>query len=204
METFNGQIRKATFAKVLGPGNGRSLLDLGAGPCVFAKIARDAGWKVTAVDGRTDRLPDDLGSIEFIQHDVRTFDPRGYDVVSNLGLLYHLELGEQIDLLKACSASQVILETQVHEPGIVPPAAQPWGYEVLEIDGLDGVVYPENQGGALANNPMASIGNETSFWLTEESLLDVFDRCGFGSVEIVNPPHYSKYGQRKFYVLHPK
>ena len=32
---------------------GRTLLDLGAGHCLFAMKARDAGYHVTAVDGRT-------------------------------------------------------------------------------------------------------------------------------------------------------
>lgn len=200
-ESFNGRIRLQTFKAIVGPGEGRGLVDLGAGPCQFAAIAHDQGWKVTAVDARTERLPADLGGVEFVQHDVRTFDVSGFHTISILGLLYHLTLDEQIALLRSCSGARVILETQVHDPRIVPPAAQPWGYDLLEFDGLKGVVYPENQGGALEANPMASVGNPTSFWLTEDSLLDVFERCGYQKVTVVQPPHYSKYGLRRFFVL---
>src|SRR5271165_4539056 len=55
---------------------GAKLADLGAGPCIFAKISRDEGYAVTAVDARTARRPADveLGSIKFVQSDVRAFD----------------------------------------------------------------------------------------------------------------------------------
>jgi hypothetical protein len=48
---------------------------------------------------------------------------------------------------------------------------------------------------------MASIKNKTSFWATEPSLLWMFAECGFESVTAVEPPHYSKYGPRKFYIV---
>jgi hypothetical protein len=194
-------IRVQTFSSLVGEGNGRNLLDLGAGPCVFARRARDAGWAVTAVDARTARLPDDLDGITFVQSDVRTYDPSGFDTISILGLLYHLTLDEQRALLTACSYTRVILETQVHTPGFVPPAAEPWGHEIVVEQGLEGVVYPEHRGGSSKANPMASVGNPTSFWLTEDSLLKLFDQCGYEAVEIVEPAYSSKYGTRKFYVL---
>src|SRR4029453_6987527 len=59
--------RLVTFDALLGPGEGRTLLDLGAGPCLFARRAQKAGWKVTAVDGRTDRLPEDLEGVTFVE-----------------------------------------------------------------------------------------------------------------------------------------
>jgi hypothetical protein len=196
-ERDNG-LRGAVFEQLLGDGNGRKLLDLGAGPCQFARRAVRLGWQVTAVDGRTERLPDDLTGIDFIQQDVRTFDVTGYDTIAILGLLYHLPLEDQQKLLASCAGSRVILETQTHTVGYVPPAAQPWGNEVLVIDGLSGVMFPEG------TNPMASLDNPTSFWLTHESLLEVIARCGFASATVVEPAHHSKYGTRRFYVLEPK
>lgn len=200
-EAAVGRIRVATFKSIVGAGNGRKLLDLGAGPCIFAGLARDAGWVVTAVDARTERLPDDLTGITFVQSDVRACDPSGFDTISVLGLLYHLTLDEQRALLSACSYTRVILETQVHTPGFVPPAAEPWGRRIVVEQGLEGVVYPERKAGVLDGNPMASVGNATSFWLTEPALLELLDQCGYRSVEKIEPAYASKYGTRRFYVL---
>jgi hypothetical protein len=198
-----GRIRVETFSRLVGDGQGKTLLDLGAGPCIFAGIARDAGWAVTAVDARTERLPgpDRMKGITFVEADVRGFDVRGFDTVSILGLLYHLTLDEQRALLAACAYTRVILETQVHTPGFVPPAAEPWGRKIVVEEGLEGVVFPERKGGALDANPMASVGNPTSFWLTEPSLLKLIDSCGYRSAEVASPSFASKYGTRRFYVL---
>jgi hypothetical protein len=197
------RIRVGTFSGLVGEGRGRTLLDLGAGPCIFAAIARDMGWVVTAVDARTERLPapDKRAGITFVEADIRSFDPSGFDTVAILGLLYHLPLEEQRALLTACSYTRVILETQVHTPGFVPPAAEPWGRKVVVRQGLEGVVFPERKGGALEGNPMASVGNPTSFWLTEPSLLELIDSCGYRSIEVASAPFASKYGTRRFYVL---
>lgn len=150
---------------------------------------------MTAVDGRTERLRD-LGDITFIEADVRGFDVGGYHTICNLGLLYHLTLPEQLDLLRACSRARVILETQVHVPGHVPPAAEPWGWEMVTEHGLHGVRYPED-----TSRYTASIGNTSSFWPTERSLLEMFRRTGYRRVQLVEPMHHSKYGPRRFYIL---
>lgn len=218
--------RVVMFKRLLGgPGEGRTLVDLGAGPCIFARVARDRGYKVTAVDGRTDMLPEDMNDIEFIKADVREFDPSGYDTVLNLGLLYHLPLAAQEKLLSACVGSRVILETQVHTPGVVPPAAEPWGHDTITVqrprDGGDfapvekrrafdrspgdrpvyeGLLFRETRGERF-ENWRASIGNETSFWHTERSLLRMIERSGYATARVVEPPIYSTYGTRKFYVL---
>lgn len=194
-EEESGRIRGKTFAALVGPGNGRTLLDLGAGPCQFARRARDAGWRVTAVDARTERLPEDMDGITFIEADVREFDPSGFDTIAILGLLYHLRLEEQEALLARCSYTRVILETEVHTPGYVPPAAEPWGREIIRSKGYRGVLFPEK------DTLQASIGNPSSFWATEPSLLDMFERCGFRAVELVEPMLHSMHGTRRFYIL---
>lgn len=197
-EELDDRLRGELFDRLLGPGDGRSLVDLGAGPCHFARRATRLGWKVTAVDGRTERLPDDLDGITFVQADVRDFDTSGFDTVACLGLLYHLEAGEQEALLRRSNHARVILETQVHTPGYVPPAAEPWGHRLVTVDGYEGVSFPEG------NNPMASIGNRSSLWVTEESLLAMVDRAGFRRVDLVEPAHHAKYGTRRFLVLQPE
>ena len=177
------------------------LLDLGAGPCVFAKRARDLGYQVTAVDGRTDRRPspEELGSIRFVVSDIRNFDVRGYDIVLILGLLYHLDVIDQENLLKRCAyGAYVLVDTQIHDTRFIRSEPELWETELVEIEGQSrytGVLYPEK------TNPMASIGNRQSFWHTESSLLCLFECAGFKSVLIFDPAYVSKYLARKFYLL---
>jgi Methyltransferase domain len=213
--------RVRRFKLLLGAGEGRTLVDLGCGPCIFAKIARDRGWKVTAVDARAEQVPGDIDGIDFVQADVREFDSSGFHTVANLGLLYHLPVADQEELLGRCVGSRVLLETQVHTPGVVPPPAEPWGHDIVTMQrprrggdyelvekrkssrdrpAYEGVIYPETHG-AHEPNWRSSIGNTTSFWPTEPSLLRMIDRCGYRTVRVVEPPIYSTYGTRKYYVL---
>jgi len=193
-----GVHRIATFAhilrRVLNPAQ-RTLVDLGAGHCKFSAWAAKLGYEVTAVDGRTARLPADLGPIRFIESDVRDFDPRGYGVVAILGLLYHLELDDQASLLRRCCyGAPVIVETQVHVPEMVADQPAAW-HELVHRDGYAGVDFPER------DNPMASIGNATSFWHTEASIIRLFENAGYSRVTVVDPIFRSGYGARRFYVL---
>ncbi|QLH37772.1 MAG: class I SAM-dependent methyltransferase [Defluviicoccus sp.] len=175
----------------------KTLVDLGAGHCKFSLLAaRRLGYTVTAVDGRRERVPAELGSVRFVQADVREFDPCGFGVVAILGLLYHLEIVDQERLLRrSANGVPVIVETQVHVPEMISPeSARPWHVPV-ERDGYQGVIFPEN------NNPMASIGNATSFWHTEASIIRLFARSGFRRVVLIDPLFSSAYGARRFYLL---
>jgi hypothetical protein len=177
---------------------GKSVVDLGAGPCIFARICRDAGGLVTAVDGRTDRVPneEELGSIRFVQSDIRSFDVSAFDVKIVFGLLYHLELPDQMSLLKRCAAGGVtILDTQVHWPNIITCyPQQPWQSKVVSVGAYEGVMFPE------MNRTTASIGNPESFWPTEASMNQMIIDVGFKSMTVVDPAYVSKYGVRRFYV----
>ena len=102
-ERASDGIRLETFSRLVEDGGGRTLLDLGAGPCLFARQAVVAGWRVTAVDARTERVPHGLDGITFIQSDVREFETSGFDCIAILGLLYHLTLTQQEELLTACA-----------------------------------------------------------------------------------------------------
>jgi hypothetical protein len=177
---------------------GRSLVDLGAGHCNFARWARDRGYRVTAVDARADRVPapDTLGSIRFVCSDVRDFCVSGFDVILVLGLLYHLTLEDQVALLRRCATGAVlIVDTQVHYPHLVPENSGSWQTVLARRDAYEGVIYPEN------DNTMAGFGNSQSFWHTEPSLLRLFAHCGFADAVVIDPIYVSKYGGRRFFVL---
>jgi NAD(P)-dependent dehydrogenase (short-subunit alcohol dehydrogenase family) len=162
---------------------------------VFAKRAAAAGYRVVAVDARTERLPSDLPrEIEFVHADVREFPIQGYDVITVLGLLYHLRLAQQLELLVECRGGPVVVDTQVHVPEAVTSAAGPWARHIVHEGDYEGVYFPEG------DNPMASVGNAESFWHTHESLLRLYENSGFESVQVVEPYYVSKYGARQFYV----
>ena len=175
----------------------KTLVDLGAGHCLFSKKARDIGYAVTAVDGRTVRRPDDLGNIKFVLSDVRTFDPSGFDVVLNLGLFYHLTLEDQLSLLTRSNRAPIsVIETQVHDPAHLGPDFTPKLFSpLMQKDGYEGVTAKEN------DNPMASIGNPESFWHTNASMLKIFKDTGYTAVNCIEPQFMSKYGMRRYYVI---
>lgn len=193
-----GVHRIATFAHILkhvvSPQQ-RTLVDLGAGHCKFSIWAAKCGFEVTAVDGRTCRVPKDLGPIRFVQSDVRDFHPGEYGVVAILGLLYHLDIPDQESLLRRCGhGAPVIVETQVHIPEMVAHDPKDW-HEPIKRDGYCGVNFPER------DNPMAAIGNETSFCHTEHFILLLFERAGYSRVTVIDPVFTSAYGARRFFVL---
>ncbi|MDQ3729973.1 MAG: class I SAM-dependent methyltransferase [Actinomycetota bacterium] len=195
-----GRMRTLTFAWLLAEvvPKGERLLDLGAGACIFAQRAVNAGYSVTAVDARAVRRPEELDErINFVEADVRDFEPAEEpDVVAVLGLLYHLPLNEQSDLLERFRDRTVILDTQIHDPHLVTDAAAEWATEFVSTDdGYEGVVFPET------DNPMASVGNPESFWHTEDSLFRLVKDCGYENATAIEPVYVSKYGARKFYVL---
>jgi hypothetical protein len=191
---FRGRIFDQLLTSVIP--QGRTLVDLGSGPLLFSRRAAALGYEVTAVDARTDRIPEQTGDrITFVAADVRGFDISGFDVVAILGLLYHLTLNDQIELLSSCSHNRsVIVDTQLHDPAGYTEEAGGWTSEPIIDREYEGVLFPEQ------HNPMASVGNETSFWHTEASLRRLFDNSGFDSLTIVEPSYASKYGSRRFFV----
>lgn len=98
------QDRIQTFKSLLSPLSGNMLLDLGFGHGKFAMAAADLGWSVVGVDARNARWPND-SRIEWVCSDVRRYPVEGHDVISVLGLLYHLEQPAQAELLNRCAES---------------------------------------------------------------------------------------------------
>ena len=172
-----GERRLATFRQVLGALPPGRLLDLGAGHGAFSQIGQELGWDVTAVDARTERMPMTEG-IRWLQADVRTVDVTGYDCIAILGLLYHLELADQLALLRRCAGTPTILDTH--------HALHP----VVTIDGWQGRIFVEAPvtPAELAHIPTASWGNPESFWATGPELVRMLHESGYGTVLALEPP----------------
>ena len=198
-----GHLRHRIFRRLLTGEidvTGKWVVDLGAGPCAFARIAREFGAEVFAVDSRNERLPEDIEKqgIHFIHEDVRNVNLEAYDVVLIFGLLYHFEIGDQVALLRRCQGKEVLVDTQVCCPGLaVRFPLHEWQYTLVQSNGYEGIVYTEQ------DNPMASVANKTSFWHTEPSYVRMFNDCGFSDITAYRPLYLSKHGMRSFYRLLP-
>jgi SAM-dependent methyltransferase len=194
-----GNIFRALVA-LLKPGR---MLDLGAGKGNFSLSAAQLGWQVTAVDARTVRWPhadaesdpavaDLIRTIRWVQADVREFpiEPGEYDLVCILGLLHHLEVADQVSLLKRCSTMPTLLDTRIAK-GIV------------DVEGpYEGMLIREHGETREERDavPQASWGNPLSFQHTEESLLRLVLDCGYVKMMQMRPPHRVDY---TFYLCLP-
>lgn len=166
--------RYAVLIRLLKNRKGR-LLDLGSGHGNWAERAHKRGWEVTAVDARTERWSGKPG-IKWIQSDVREFQilPNEYDLIFCLGLLYHLELPDQMALLTKCNHTETIVETFVGEPRESVGKYKGHLHQEFPED------MPEEE---RAKHLLSAWKNTYSFWPTEESLAAMLLDCGFKTAE---------------------
>jgi SAM-dependent methyltransferase len=189
-DTYN-ELRLDVFRDLIalfGPGR---YLDLGCGAGLFSVAAQELGWQATAVDARRERMLMTPG-IEWVQHDVRSYDVSGYDVIGLLGLVYHLELPDQLDLLRRCSRTVTILDTHHSNR----PNTTELGYSGHTFHEL-----PDDQADRLAATPTAAWGNMTAFWPTEPDLVRMLTDCGYSRVLALVPPNLP---DRTFYLCLPR
>lgn len=187
--------RMGIFHSLLEPLKPGKLLDLGCGVGNFSQTARAMGWEVTAVDARAERFPvGETPGIRWVESDVRDFrfGPNDYDCVCVLGLLYHLDLPAQLDLLRRCAGTFTLLDTHTA-----------LAHEVTE-QGYEGKYYEEAPWAKTEEVKRAALGsswgNELSFWPTERSLMRMLDEVGFTLVTPVQPAYLP---DRTFYLCYP-
>jgi hypothetical protein len=190
------QDRVVLFDRILASIAPGRLLDLGAGHGLFSIAAHQRGWEVTAVDARDTRFPSVAG-INWIR-------PSAYDVIAILGLLYHLDLPAQLDLLRRVSHTVTILDTHVATTADLTSSPHRANLgEMITQDGYLGRLYQETPGRNDAEREAiatASWGNPASFWADETEQLRMLRDCGFASVLRMSPPY--TYG-RTFYLCLP-
>ncbi len=179
------------------------MLDLATGHGKFALQAAKQGWEVTAVDARTIRMPDPESekneeraklarAVNWVQCDIRKFPiaRNEYNLICIFGVLQHLELEDQIRLLKRCSGTLTILNARVVPTATVAEGA----YQGRYFD------EPGRNAEERSHNPFAAWGNEKSFRSTEESLLRMVRDCGFTTAFNLRPPPQNDY---TFYLCLP-
>lgn len=188
-----GAVRIVQFAALLSRFPTGHLVDLGAGHGIFARVAADLGWRVTAVDARNERYPDD-DHVTWVVSDVRQFDDYDdADVVCCLGLWYHLTLDDQRQLAGRVAPRPLIIDTHMATqelPAYQEPNRSRLSPVVTE-DGFTGRVYDE---GGLESRPTASWGNRLSFWPTIASLERQMEEAGYELFDQISPPYLADRG----------
>jgi 2-polyprenyl-3-methyl-5-hydroxy-6-metoxy-1,4-benzoquinol methylase len=195
--------RAQIFRSLVSPLKPGKMLDLGTGPGHYSLAAAQLGWEATAVDARTMRMPDPeaekdpgraalIRSVRWVEADVREFPIRSgeYDLICILGLIHHLRLEDQINLLRRCSGTLTLLNARV----------------APEIGDTEGAYEGRHRREPGENREerdqiaTASWGNEASFHHTEESLLRLLRDCSYSKVMPMRPPHNLNY---TFYLCLP-
>lgn len=156
--------------------------DLGCGTGLFAIDAAERGWTVHATDARARDWPAHE-RVTFARQDVRDAEIGDADLVLCLGLLYHLDLPDQLALLARCAGIPMILDTHVSVPG----GTFEGGYE--------GHWYPEGDG------LLAAHGNSRSWWPTLASLERMLKENGYQTVTPVVPWYHG--ADRTFFTCLP-
>jgi hypothetical protein len=181
--------RLKRFEQLLGlfpPGH---LVDLGTGHGLFAKKSADMGWRVTAVDARTERWPQD-SRITWVQQDVREHDLAPYDLILCLGVFYHLTCQDQLALLDRAAGRPMIIDTHVDHGRHAHPLS-----ERVEQEGFEGRLYRE------PGRSTSSWINEQSFWPTLESFRRMLRESGYSTL-LISEPWIT--GDRTFFVALPE
>jgi SAM-dependent methyltransferase len=193
--------RHLLATRLAGPA-GRSLLDLGAGPGHFARIASRQGFAVTAVDarepwtltGRTASRP--IREYDFVRMDLRRFERlREFDVIAMIGVIYHLPLEDQLGLLAACRGKVVIIDTEIFDPAAIAADRRHRFTRRVTAEGYAGADCLER--GQVYSSHL----NPSSFWFEEESFARAIADLGFPRVTVLDPPYRSAFGPRRWYVL---
>jgi 2-polyprenyl-3-methyl-5-hydroxy-6-metoxy-1,4-benzoquinol methylase len=201
----DGTLKKAViFESILAPLAPGKLLDLGAGKGNFSLSAASLGWQVTAVDVRTVRWPEVdpssqaemaalMDAITFVQSDIREFNigRNEYDLICILGLLHHLEIPDQINLIRKCAGTPLLIDTRIASA------------EIDSFGDYRGMLIKEHGETREERDEVAtaSWGNETSFRHTEESLTRLLRDAGYPIVFQARPPHRREY---TFYFAMPR
>ena len=210
---------------------GKALVDLGAGPCNFARIAHEFGARVTAVDGRDDRVPDDIrrhvrqkggsctpwrlgrsgsksGSAgsHGAEHGFIRFvqeDVRKVNLEDfDIVLIFGLLYHFEIE-------DQIELLRRCRDRIVLVDTMVCLPELITRYPRKDWECVLETCSGYEGwiypekDNAMASIGNRRSFWHTERSYARLFGDCGFMDVTAYRPLYLAENGMRSFYRLMP-
>ena len=184
------------------------ILDLGClegGICV--EFARQ-GCSVVGIEGRPSNIKKaelvkemlNLGNLELVVDNVLNITPEKYgtfDIILCLGLLYHIAASDLVDFVKkmfVMSKRMVLIDTQVAEHGE--------GSEIIRANGSAYFGKSMREHGSVITDEeklgrsWTSLTNDSSFWLTRPSLINLLADSGFTSVHEIQHPFFVSYNNR--------
>lgn len=167
------------------------ILDLGCLEGLYAVEFARQGAEVVAIEGRQSNLAKvqlakeawRLDRLTLVEDDVRNLSVERYgafDVVLCLGLLYHLSVPDVFEFTEQVTGvcrALAVFDTHVSLEG----------EEQVEYQGqvYRGHTFQEHATDSTQeerlSQPWSSLDNETSFWLTRQSLFLLLERSGFSS-----------------------
>lgn len=157
--------------------NGLRVLDLACRTGAFSRAFADAGAEVLGIEGKSsnfDRIPE-TPNTSYVLDDVRNLSLEKYghfDITLCLGILYHLEAQDAINLLrsiKEVTRRYAVIDTHIGSANTVV---------TVGTQRYAGYMYNEGEAG-----PWSALGNQFSFWFTTESLKQACRDTGWANVE---------------------
>ena len=168
-----------------------TIMDLGCLHGEYSRTFAAMGAEVHAIEGRAENIAAgaeqnrQFPMLKVFEDDVRNLldYSRQYDIILCLGLLYHMNHTSAVKLVHDMYAkckSFVIIDTHVSLK------------QKNEWFSYHGRLFKER-----AKDPWSALGNETSFWFTLPSLLNLLADAGFTSVyQCHNPSEPDKPSDR--------
>jgi 2-polyprenyl-3-methyl-5-hydroxy-6-metoxy-1,4-benzoquinol methylase len=188
------EILKPFFLKPLSE---MRILDLGCLEGGFAIEFGKRGASVVGVEAREASIAKavfardamGLGNVEFVQDDVRNLTREKYglfDLVLCWGLLYHLDAESVFPFIEQIAhvcTNAAVFDTHVSLDDEYQAKFNGSAYA--------GRLYRETGSNdeERLSDPWGSVGNDTSFWFTRESLCDLLGSLGFAKLyQLCTPP----------------
>ena len=183
------------------------ILDLGSLEGQFAMEFALKGAQVVAIEGREENnakaraaaASKGLKNIQFVTDDVRDLSRERFgqfDVVLCSGILYHLPGDDGCRLIERIAdlcTKLTVIDTHI---GLADLKSLQWKDKKYH-----GIIYREHSSSDSAemrlSRAWASLDNETSFWMTKPSLLNLLRDVGFTTVcEVFRPASFFDFSDR--------
>lgn len=159
------------------------ILDLACGSGLYSITASNIfkNAKIDAIDVRSERMVNNK-NVTFYKRDIRDVSNGLYDIIYMLGILYHLDFPDSLNVLKNLRKMSNILIIDTH----ISLSSKD------VVGGFCGKRYREHPLNSTLEqkqkNLKASIDNEWSFWYDKSSLLKALTSVGYTTIYEVLVP----------------
>lgn len=173
LDLFKTELKSLTYLK--------TVCDIACGHGKYSIIAKQSGFKTIGIDAREARVPIEKFNelqIKFKQSNLEDLTEINEDICLLFGIFYHLDLGQQLDLINKINSKVVLIHTLIYNDN----SEEAFKLKHKTKQGnLEFAVYKE--GNKRESRAKASMNNCFSIWHTEESLKNMFLNNGFKTFE---------------------